>query len=114
MNKKLFFENIDFADSVYTSCEMKEKFLIINLTSWDDKIIHLSFSNPIQFSYKMSYGMTGVYEVLEDSAVLEKALSLKYEKIPLNHGFKLYQLIDSDDFIFFEIVAQAATATKID
>jgi len=111
MNKKPLFEDVDFADSVYRSCEMNDDILTVYLDSWDAKTLRIIFSHPIQFSYKLRDFVQGAFEVF-DNPSLNEALLLKYVKLPENHPFKLFQILDISDFPIFEIVAEKATVIK--
>ena len=112
MNKKTLFPNIDLADAEYRAFEMKNKILTIYFSSWDACIIRMVFSNPIQFFYKLGDIVSDAYEILDNSPTLNASLSLKYEKIPSNHPFKLYQIVDIQDFPFIEVIAEKTTLFK--
>ncbi|MDB6081212.1 MAG: hypothetical protein JWO53_484 [Chlamydiia bacterium] len=113
MNKVALFENIDFADSEFRSCEMNYDNLIVYLTSWDAQTIRINFLKPIQFSCKLNDGIIGVYEIPKGSAFLQEALALNYMKVPSEHPYKLYQILDFNELAFVEVVAEEATAVKI-
>ena len=112
MNTLLVVSSIDFADSEYGSCELTYEHLIIRITSWDNKKITILIQDPIQFSYKPSDFIQGFFEHTGSSPFLDEALRLKYERIPENHSYKLFQMLDISDFPFIEVVAQSATVTE--
>lgn len=115
MNKITSISNIDFADSEFKSFEfdIDNSSLIVYLNSWDDKIIKCIFFDMIQFVYKPGDVVEGVFEIFEGSDFLEESLKLIYEKRPLNHGYKLFQIKDIEDFSFIEVVAQTVHIVKI-
>ncbi len=112
MKQKVLFTDIDFADSEYRSCEMEDTDFTVYLNSWDGKTIRIIFHNTIQFSYKIYAVVSYVCEITEKNSVLDEALALRYEKIPNDHPYKLFQIIDIDDVPFIEVVAEGAQAFK--
>ena len=111
MNNQLHFPGIDFADSRYQSLKYSENTLTVFLEGWDESIIQLRFVNPIEISYKIGDLGATIYETHEGQ-ILKHALSQYYENIPQNCPFKLFQIMDIQDFPFIEIVAESVTATK--
>jgi hypothetical protein len=113
MNKKLAAEHIDFADSEYVSLNITEDdVLIIYLRSWQEKTLKITFSNTLQFLYTQEDAIQDIYEILDVSPFLEKALSKRYIKLPLDHPFKLFQIEDIDDFPFIQVVAESVHVVK--
>lgn len=113
MTKKRVNIGINFADSDFKSFEMMNDYiLIINLISWDNKEIKITFENCIQFSYKLHYHIANIFQVVEPSNFLNEALSENYEKIPNDHPFKLFQLEDLNDFPFIQVVAESVQVSK--
>ena len=107
MEKQLGFPGIGFADSEFESFHMNDRdnILTICLTSWDEKELCLSFSNPIQFTYKLGDAIANFYEI-KDSQYLAEALSQQYVKIDKNQKFRLFQIWDINDFPFISVVAR--------
>jgi len=112
MHKKEIAPQIDFADSSYESFEMKNNKLFIYLSSWDDKKIRISFSNPIYFLFRLGSFVSGAFEKADNSAVLNEALLRYYEKVPDPHTFKFYFLEDIEDFAIVEVIAENVTIIK--
>ncbi len=112
MQKKSIQQNIDFADSSFEYFKMDcNHDLVVYLNSWDAKLIRLTFKNPIQFCYAPGDFPANIYEI-DESNLLEKALSDYYEKIPENTPFKLFQIEDIDDFPFIQVVAESVSIVK--
>lgn len=111
---KKIVENIDFADSEYMACATDDDhLLIIYLKSWDDKKIKIEFFNTVKFNYSMAFEVDGLYERSEKkTSILLEALALYYEKIPKNHPFKTYVLLDINGISIFEVVAEGILVTK--
>ena len=116
MNKQLAYPNIGFEDSEFESFQMNDRqnILKIFLTSWDERELCLTFSNPIHFSYTLEDGISNFYVIEDDYELLDHSLSHYYEKIDKNHSFKLFQIWDKNDFPFINVVAESVNATKSD
>lgn len=111
--KKLAAPEIDFADAGFKSFEVTSQKSTLYLNSWDDKVIRLIFFKPIGFSFKIRDILSEFYEISNDSPFLLEVLSRYYEKIPQNHPFKVYQIIDINDLPVIEIVAESVSVQKI-
>lgn len=113
MNKKLVAKHIDFADSEFDTFELtKDNKLIVYFISWDEKILKVYFFNPIQFSYKLGYHISNIYEVIVKNPFLDEALSRQYVNMPNEHPFKLYQIEDLNDFPFIQVIAEDVKVIK--
>ncbi len=114
MNKQLAAKHIDFADSEYKSFHISEDdTLTIRMNSWQEKPLYLIFSSAIQFFYQLADVPKDLYEISDDSAVLQEALLKKYGGcIPINHSFKLFQIEDIYDFPFIQVVAKSVNVVK--
>ncbi|MGC1877910.1 MAG: hypothetical protein WA347_05265 [Rhabdochlamydiaceae bacterium] len=104
--------NIGFADSSYKSCEMSNGNLVVYLNSWDNKTLKISFLNTIEFSYKIGSFTAGVFEKTDEYLLLNEALDLYYEKLPETHSFKVFVIIDIEDFPVFKVVAEEVNVVK--
>ncbi|WP_068471242.1 hypothetical protein [Candidatus Protochlamydia phocaeensis] len=112
MNKKIIAENIDFADSEYKSFHMSEEaVLTVYLKSWDAKLLIITFTHVIQFSYQLGSDPSNLFEI-EDSPVLKSILVEAYGGIPNNNPFKLFIIEDIDKFPFIQVVAESVTVIK--
>ena len=103
---------IDFADASYRSCKTDNSDLIVYLNSWDDKTLKITFSNAIQFIYRGGSFIAGIYEKTDENSFLVEALSSYYEKIPEDHPFKIFVIIDIEDYFFFEVIAESIFISK--
>lgn len=114
MNRNIVFPNIDFADSEFSSITISEKqnYARITLISWDNRELEITLVNPILCSYQLGDVVANFYEALEPTKILEKAIAENYETPPPTHPFKLFQLVDVQDFSFVEIVAESASIIK--
>ena len=114
MNKRKATEQFDFADSEFESAHMydREKILKIHLTSWDERELCVIFFNPIHFSFKEGDAISNFYEIENNSALLNEALSIHYKKKPASHPFKLFQIWDINDFPIISIVAESVSVSK--
>lgn len=114
MIKNIVFENIGFADSEFSSVTLSERTgdLRIALISWDEKEIIITLENPIQLTYKLGSVVSNFFQIQDETPFLIEALSREYEKIPSSHPFKLYQLLDINDFPLIEVVAESVKVEK--
>ncbi len=103
---------LDFADSSYERLEMNGKTLTVYLTSWDAKTLRIVFFHPIRLSYNTGSFPENIFEIQGGSPFLQDTITAYYEKIPQNHPFKHFQIIDIEDFPFIEIVAEGAQGFK--
>lgn len=110
--KKWLFEDINFADSEYHSLEFEGNNLRLTLIAWDEQKINLIFSDTIQFVYKLGDITQGIVEIFDNKDFLEEGLIRNYEKIPLDHPYHLFQILDIYDYPYIEIVAANVNATK--
>lgn len=104
-------ENIDFADSSYKCCHTCERDLFVILDSWDSKIIEIEFINAIRFIYNGGDFPQGIYEKTNDEILLN-ALKSHYEKIPQNHNFKIFIILDIQDEPIFEVISEEVIIKK--
>lgn len=106
--------NIDFADSTFRSCEIKDNELKVILNSWDEQIIEIIFHDPIQLNYSTSSFISGLYEMDEENDFLNEALKSYYDKaVPLEHSFKSFVITDIEDFCFLKVIAKSVDIVKI-
>jgi hypothetical protein len=111
MEKKEISLHIDFKDSSFRSCEIKDDKLIIYLNSWNDKTLKLVFLELVQVIYKSGDFIEGVYEKLNKTE-LDEILQRYCGKTPEQHEFKIFQILDIYDFPLFEIVAKEMKVIK--
>lgn len=112
MNKSLAAPDIDFADSEYKSLNMSEQGnLTIYLTSWDAKLIQITFEHVKYFTYTLGSYPSEIYEIT-DNYELEKILTVIYDKYRPDPPLKLFVLEDIDDFPIFRVVAESINVTK--
>lgn len=110
--KKHAAPGIGFSDAEFKSFQLNGDFLIIFLNSWDEKEIKMTFFNPIHFTYKSGDIIADFFEIQENTNLLKEVLSREYQKVPLEHPFKLFQIVDVGGFPFIEIVAESVNVTK--
>jgi len=103
--------DIDFADSTYKSCELSNSQLKLNIISWDNKAIEIMFSNTILLHYRIGSFVSKCCET-NNIELINEAINRYYEIIPTSHDFKSFTIVDIDDKIMFEIVAEDAKITK--
>lgn len=104
---------IDFADSELNCFEMNNSNLTLELKSWDENTIFVTFSDVIQFSYKLGDGISGLYKNDELSDFLNEALHRNYTTIPKDNPYSHYIVNDTLDFPFIEVVAANVSAVKV-
>jgi hypothetical protein len=114
MKMKEALQNIDFSDSSLKCFRCDENDLIIYLESWDEKIIELIFSNIIKLKYQMLDFISGVYEI-RDNICLNDLYDEKFgQRYNEKETYKLFHILDIEDGVIFEIVAENVTGIKKD
>ncbi len=103
---------IGMSDATFESCQMSNGVLTIFLTSWDNCIIKIVFTEVIHFEYKIDSIVSCAYEMPDNDVFLKEAISMYYEKIPNRTLFKLFVIRDIDDVDFMKVVAEKAIVTK--
>jgi hypothetical protein len=63
-------------------------------------------------AYYATRPIAGVYEETNETSFLLEALSLYYDKIPNDHLFKIFIIIDIENYYFFEVVAEKVLISK--
>jgi hypothetical protein len=115
MNKTKVAQNIDFADSEYKSFHMSEDAtLTIHMNNWQEIPIKLIFSHTVKFLYSLGDVPKGLFEIQENSTILNEVILKKYGDLSRENlcKYKLYQLEDIDDFPFIQIIAKSAIVIK--
>jgi hypothetical protein len=100
-----------FEDATFKSCQISDSTLIANFNSWDEKNLKIVFFNTIQVLYRINSFVSKIIE-LNDDIFLKEALNLRYKKIPLNHPFKLFAVIDIEKNPFLQVVAERIEIIK--
>jgi hypothetical protein len=105
---------IDLADSEIPSyfCVRKENKLIIKIESWDAKIIEFIFYDFLGFIYRGGDGNKDFCINHNQTCFFNQMIEKKYGKIPDNHPYKLYQLLDFDDNPYFEVISPYYEVSK--
>jgi hypothetical protein len=98
---------LDIYDSEFVShyFNVELKTLQLNYKLWNEKKGSIIFNNVIAyciFSFSDSIGM----EFDNDLSFLERALQFEYEKIPPDHGYKSYRMLNLDDDTHIKIIAK--------
>ena len=92
---------------------MHDKTLSVFINAWNSQVLRITFTNTLGSIHKIGSFITGVYEKKEPTLFLEELISLYYEQPPKNHKFKTFIIVDIEDNVFFEIVAEQATVLKL-
>ena len=100
--KKSIDFQIGFSDSQIVSFESKNDDVLVFLKAWNEKILKLEFFDSICFFIINSWNISDICQV-DNTPSLEKVVKMVYEKVPLNHPYKVFQFIDNDDNIIAEV-----------
>lgn len=114
MDKKEAFPNIDFADSDFNSFKFlnTEGKLIVHITSWDNRKLIITFSEVISILYRSVDLMSNVYEIIENTPLLEEAVELLNKKTIESNSYKLFQIEDIYDEPIIQVVAKSTEIIK--
>lgn len=114
MVNKIIDTTLDFADAefqTFSLAENNELTLILKL--WNDTFVSLVLTDVLKFNYSKGDIIKDIYEN-DESQLLNESLLDCFVKIPEHHSFKLYQLVDVQDYPFIEIVASAINVSRVD
>jgi len=88
--------------------------LEIHLLAWNGKDVQINCINPIFFVDRGCEAITMFCEKLSELNLLREVLEKNYEdgRIPENHPYKLYQLLDLDDNPCIEVICEGVEVQK--
>lgn len=89
--------------------------IIIKLRAWDASVVQICCNNPILFVDRGCGEITLFCEKKSSTDLLEITLKKNYDdgKVPDNHPYKLYQLLDLDDNPSLEIICKSTEVQRI-
>ncbi|MBN9378022.1 MAG: hypothetical protein BGO14_00875 [Chlamydiales bacterium 38-26] len=108
--KKIKYD-IGFSDSEVLSYQSEKFNLIIYLQAWNGVLLKIEFIDCIYFSNFRAVHISDIYEN-PSSKSLQLALDTRYEKVPIDHGYKLYQLLDLNDDPAIEVASKDILITR--
>lgn len=110
-NRKPVNYKIGFADSEIISYTSDKNCVVVYLLTWNETVLKMEFVDYICF---FTYGAADISDVCENpsSELLKIALENMYEKIPDNHGYKLYEFVNLQDEAAMEIVCKDLLITE--
>ena len=111
-NKKTLDCHKDFCESELLKYTSDSDNLLIFLKTWNEKILKFEFKECVMFQIFNTWNIEDVYET-ESSELFKKAIERVYEKVPSDHGFKLYQFMDYDEPII-EIACKNLSMLEVD
>lgn len=110
-NKKSINFEIGFADSEIVSFHSQDEDLIIFLKCWNELMIKLKFLDCIFFSIQNGWKVSDICEA-ENPKLMKDTLLKTYEKVPLEHPYKLFQFLNDDGDPSVEIICKNIFITK--
>ncbi len=96
--------DIGFSDGEVVSYNRKDEILSITVQAWNEQKILIICNDIIGFLDKGGWDISDFCEVKSETKFLKEVLDRQFEKIPDNHGYKVYQFVDNDDQVVIEIV----------
>jgi len=91
------------------SYNREDEKLSITVKAWNEKNILIVCKDLIGFFDKGGWDISDFCEVKSETNLLEEALDRQFERIPKNHGYKVFQFLDNDDQVVIEIVCSEVT-----
>ncbi len=111
--KNLCPKQIDFADSEFISFEFSsDQSLILYIKSCREHVLKIKFTNVIQFSYKLGFQISNLFEINEHTSFLEEALSREFKYPYPENQFREYHVEDIYDFPFIQLVADSVSLVE--
>lgn len=110
MNKRVVADHIDFADSEFIIFEFKDSNnIVVNLLSWDEKNIEITFFNAVYFQFRLGSLGGQVFEIDNKDEI--KFLGDSKEVLASK---KLFYIEDIDDFPYIIVIADSISVVKRD
>jgi hypothetical protein len=107
MEKKRAVSNVSFADAEFETFEStKNGDLFVHLKSWNEKRLKIIFTNSIRFTFITGGVVSNIWEEMNESSFLNEAIMNIYEKAPVNHCYKVFEIEDIEDVAFIQVVAK--------
>ncbi len=95
---------IGFSDGEVVSYNRKDDNLEISVKAWNEKTILIICKDLIGFFDKGAWDISDFCEVKSETNLLRDTLARQFEKIPEDHGYKVFQFLDTNDQAVMEIV----------
>jgi hypothetical protein len=112
MNKKRV-APIDFADSSYESFHMSgDRTLTIHMKNWQQIPMQVIFFHTVKFLYSSSDDPKELFEITENSTILNEVILKKYGDLSKEYSYKLYHFEDIYDIPFIQVIAQSAVVVR--
>jgi len=97
--------NIGFADGEILRCERIGSTVVVQIKTWNAKLIQVTFQD-VQVSLDLMPGdISGFYCYDEETELMRKALSYAYDNFPKQHPYKHYTFMNNDAQPCLDIVA---------
>ena len=98
---------VSFADSEFSSYTRKQNNLNVKIKAWNEVELNVVFQEVIGVA---DYGIGNISAFVKEnipSLFMERTLLEAYEKVPNEHNYKLYQLLNLDGVASFEVIAES-------
>ena len=97
-----------FFDSEYVSqtYSFEDETYTVNITLWNNKPAKIVFGGVIGFQVFSICDPIGLKCEMPPSQFFHDALAAEYVKVPEQHDYKCYEIINVDEMPFIKVVAQ--------
>lgn len=103
---------LDFSNSKIISYKSEGIDLIIFLEACNSAVLKLQFADYILFFNLKAEYISDICEV-PTSNLFELALKKEFKKVPLDHGYKLFQFFDLSNCSVIEVVCKELSIIKL-
>ena len=102
---------ISLADAEIRKYSKDRDCLDLELKAWDNSTVYLKFSDVIGLCDFGGRDIGGFVQVEGSSQLLEAVLRRTFDRTSDMHGYHIFQGLDNDNQVTFEVVAKAVTVT---
>ncbi len=104
--------SLDDASLISYSYEEQRQKLKVVLKAWDDLELTIIFEKVVYFSYESGGIIAGIFQV-DNSVFIDEVLRREFIKIPIDHTYKLINILDINDFPIIQVVCNEIHIAKV-
>ena len=105
---------IGFSDGEVRSYHREEDELTVILSTWNNVLLKIKFSDTIGVSDLGVGDVSGVYQESLASPFMEQVIRRLYDAPPPSPPYSLYQFLDLDEQPVLEVVAGSIDISRLD
>jgi hypothetical protein len=111
--RKSISSDISFADSEIISYIRAENTLKLQIKAWNESTVTINFFNVAGVADYSAGDFSDFAEEVSNTVFMERVLKELYESIPEHHPYHLFQFLNLDDTVSFEVLAETFVVSII-